>query len=252
MTEREFTELPGLTVEFLPNSHRYSLIRGDEKVAATSPTTWLNIIDKGEAYVRWRGRLGNEQADLEAEQGRNRGTVLHRIMQEYCETGLVPRLSDFDPEWKPWIAGVCSWLLEAAPEPILTEQTVACWDLKLAGRFDLLALIDGKATVCDLKSRPTPKDMRWPPRISEQDHLQIAAYRFLLSETFPEHATEHGLIVAVDGAARVRALPCAATWEQSKKILDAFRAVREVQTSMKLLEDAPVREAGKVQEALKL
>ncbi len=236
VVEREFTELPGLTVEFLPKAHRYSLIRGEEKVPATSPTTALGIIDKGEGYVNWRGKVGNEQAKLEMEQGANRGTVIHKIMQEYCETGVVPRLSDFDEAWKPWIAGVCSWLVEAAPEPLLTEQTVASWDLKLAGRFDLLALIDGKPTLCDLKTRPTPKDMRYPPRISENDHLQIAAYQHLLKETFADsmrYDNMSGLIVAVDGAARVRTQECLATWEQFRCVLDAFRAVREVQAAMR-------------------
>ncbi len=222
MTERIFTELPTMTVEMLPKSHRYSLIKGDEKRPATSPTTALNIIDKGEAYANWRGRVGNEQAKLEMEQGQNRGTMVHKVMQEYCETGVVPRLSDFDESWKPWIAGVCSWLVEASPEPLLTEQTVASWDLRLAGRFDLLALIDGKPTICDLKTRSRAN-------IYEKDHLQIAAYSHLLAETFPEHETPHGLIVVVDGEANVNASPCVASWEQFLPVLEAFRAIRSVQ-----------------------
>ncbi len=241
-TEREFTELPGLIVEFLPNAHRYNLIKSDEKVAATSPSTVLDVmIPKGRPYEAWLRRVGFEQADLEMEQGKNRGTVMHRVMQEYCERHVVPSLSDYEEAWRPWVAGVCSWLVEASPEPVLVEATVASWDLRMAGRFDLLALIDGKPTICDLKTRNRAN-------VYEKDHLQIAFYQHLLAETFPEHATDEGLIVVVDGEANVRTSPCLASWEQSKAILDAFRAVREVQTSMKLLENAP--EAEKAQGAL--
>ncbi len=226
MVEREFTELPGLTVEFQPKAHRYYLDKDAVRVAATSPTTALNLIEKGKAYEKWLGRVGNERAELEMEQGKTRGKAIHRVMQEYCETGVVPRLSDFDEAWKPWIAGVCSWLVTASPVPLMTEATVASWDLRLAGRFDLLAEIDGKPTIVDLKTKTRAN-------IYEKDHLQIAAYQHLLSETFPEHATEHGLIVVVDGEANVKTSPCLATWEQFRCVLDAFRAVREVQTLMK-------------------
>ncbi len=227
MTEREFTELPTLNVEFLPKAHRYFMHKDDERISATSPTTILNsMVPKGPQYESWLRRVGFEQADLEMEQGANRGKMMHTIMQEYCESRLVPRLSDFDVSWHPWVAGVCSWLVEAAPEPILTEQTVASWDLRLAGRFDLLALIDGVPTICDLKTRNRI-------RHDEKDHMQIAAYQRLLAETFPEYGPVCGLIVQVDKEANVEPEECVAVWEDFESILNAHRRVSALKKALK-------------------
>ncbi len=225
--EREFTELPGLTVEFLPKAHRRYLFREGEKLAVTSPTTVLDeMVPKGRGYENWLRKVGFEEADLISEQGKNRGTVMHRVMQEYCESHVVPRLSDFEDVWRPWVSGVCNFLVTASPEPLLVEQTVASWDLRLAGQFDLLALVGGKPTIVDLKNRNKAN-------IYEKDHLQIAAYKHLLSETFPDQPETEGLIVVVDGEANVKTSPCLASWGQFRCVLDAFRAVREVQTLMK-------------------
>ncbi|HEY4452357.1 MAG TPA: PD-(D/E)XK nuclease family protein [Solirubrobacteraceae bacterium] len=257
--EREFTEYPAFTVEYMPNSHRYALIRGQERIPAISVTSALKVIDKP-ALLGWAERCGVEGAlrleragsliypdggrvavedaismvrqtgqgaDARRDAGGERGNAIHEALRLYNELGDVPKLGDFDPEVRGYVQGLCRWLLASRPEPILVEQVVGSMTHGYAGRFDLLADIDGQKVLVDLKTAA---------RTYVEQHLQIAAYMHALVECHggedSEVYADKGLILLVGADGTFAAHDCRADAKDFLAVLACNRAVARVRNAL--------------------
>jgi hypothetical protein len=252
--EREFTKYEDFTVEFMPNSHRYAIVRGEERMGVPSVTGILKVLDKP-ALIRWAERCGvegalrmerdgrfdgvspisiedaiyevrraGEGADARSNQGAVRGVALHDAQEIYCELGDVPNLSDFEPEIRGYVQGYCRWLLRDEPEPILTEQVVGSAKHLYAGRLDMLARIGGKVVLPDLKTSA---------RVYPEQHLQVAGYRLAVEESLPEVSVDEGLVVLVASDGTFETYPCVAAPIDFLDVLDCYRAVGRVRKALK-------------------
>jgi hypothetical protein len=260
----EFTRYAEYAVEYRDASHRYWLIRGQERIPAISVTSALKIIDKP-ALVPWAEKLGCEGAlrleragslvypdggqvsvedairmvreakqgaDAIKEAGADRGTAIHEALRIYCELGTVPKIGDFDEAVRGYVQGLCRWLLATEPTPILVEQVVGSALHGYAGRFDLLADIDGRKVLVDLKTSARP----YP-----EQHLQIAAYMHALQECegdAQENWADDGLILLVGVDGTFAAHPCQADAKHFLTVLAAHRAVSAVRSAVKASEKA--------------
>jgi predicted RecB family nuclease len=149
-------------------------------------TAILNIIHRPE-LERWRGELGNVEADRIRDDAAQMGTSLHHICRlfnrdqsfEIPPTSQLGRMFD---AYRQWFETVIDTVVE-------TEHLVANKKFGYAGTFDLLALLKGDVTpsVIDLK---TSKDF-WPTMA-----LQLAAYREALLEEGKE--VDRRLVVRID------------------------------------------------------
>jgi len=149
-------------------------------------TTILNIIHRPE-LERWRGELGNVEADRIRDYTAEIGTSLHNVCRvfnrdqsfEIPATSQIGRMFD---TYRRWFEMVIDAVIE-------TEQLVVSKKFGYAGTFDLLAVLKGDTipSVIDLK---TSKDF-WPTMA-----LQRAAYREALSEEGKEVARR--LVVRID------------------------------------------------------
>src|SRR5215472_14561898 len=219
-TEREgseFAHFDGFCVEYRDASHRYFLHYDEKRIDALSVTSALKIIDKP-ALVKWAERAGVEaaleiireipypseltpealvtavrssklSADAKKKAGGGRGTAVHEALRVYCEGGSPPDLRKVDREVRGYVQGLSKWLLAAKPEPVLVEQIIGSKEHGYAGRFDLLANIDGKRVLCDLKTAKRPY---------AGHSLQLGAYMYALEECFGETCwADAGMVVLV-------------------------------------------------------
>src|ERR1039458_4786759 len=143
------------SIEYRDASHRYWGVIGEDRLPWVSVTSALGIIDKP-ALRSWCERMGIEAAlDLERsgelqgistgdegraaqvvikaaglgaeakrDAGAERGTAIHDALEIYCTDGTVPGLGDFPETSRGFVQGLCMWLIDADPQPIITEQIV--------------------------------------------------------------------------------------------------------------------------------
>ena len=128
-------------------------------------TTILNIIHRPE-LERWRGELGNVEANRIRDDMAQIGTSLHNVCHAFN------RDQSFE---MPATSQIGQWFEMVIDTVIETEQLVVSKKFSYAGTFDLLAVLKGDTipSVIDLK---TSKDF-WPTMA-----LQLAAYREALLE----------------------------------------------------------------------
>src|SRR5439155_895565 len=223
----EFQTYNGFSIEYRDASHRYHGHINNERQPWVSVTSALAIVDKP-ALRKWFGNqdatavldlerkgelvgIPTDQAihvtrqrglgaEAQRDAGAQRGTALHQALQVYCEKATVPRLSDFEPHVRGYVQGLCSWLLEASPEPLIVERIVGSPKEQFAGRFDLLCEIDGRRVLVDLKSAAKP----YP-----EHHLQLAGYRYAMQEC-GLNGVEEALILAVSESGHFITAPCRA------------------------------------------
>lgn len=252
----EFTHYPemGLSIEYRDASHRYWLHHEGERRSAVSVTSALKVLDKP-ALASWSERVGVEGAlrleragslkgvevenaigivrecrmgaDAKRDAGADRGTAVHEALRSYCALGTVPKVGDFPTEVRGYVKGLCRWLFDARPEPILVEQIVGSPRYGFAGRFDLLANLDGQRTLVDLKTSG---------RVYAEHHLQMAAYRVALVEC-GDHA-ERSLVVSVSDDGGFLPVEGVADAEDYLAVFDCHRAMGRVRRAISARERA--------------
>ena len=152
----------------MPGGDRYYNINGN---LYPSVTTALSIIRKP-FLERWRGELGNEEADRVRDEAGDLGSEVHNCCQAideghqyYCNSEMVEKIVETYKQWT--FAMVKTW--------VEVEKVVHCDHYQYAGRLDRVAVLKGdkKPTVIDLKTSPVAsKDMG----------LQLAAYQHCLED----------------------------------------------------------------------
>jgi hypothetical protein len=249
----EITNYPDFAVEYREKSHRYWLLQESKRRSVPSVTGATKVLDKV-ALIPWAERMGAEGAlrlerdgqlhgvqvedaiyrvrelDEGAEAIRNagakRGTAIHDALRIYCQDGYPPRLGNFDEDVREYVSALCRWLLDVEPEPVLSEQVVGSVVHGYAGRFDLLAKIDGVLTAIDLKTS------KGKARVFREAHVQVAGYEIAMAECgLPAH--EQTLIVALGEDGSIDSKPSVGTPEQFLSVLDCSRQMKELEATLR-------------------
>lgn len=158
----------GDRVELLPNgevvfysdaSHRYwHLEQGTEgkrpgKRTLYSVTSVLKVLDKP-GLLSWVYDVtleGRKYWEVRNEAS-TRGTSVHDAGQHLADTGEAPDLSKFPEDDRPFVQALARAWLALRPQVIATEVIVASLEHGFAGRFDLLADVDGARCLIDYKT----------------------------------------------------------------------------------------------------
>ncbi len=219
-------------------------VEGDEQVAAAaaiSAPPWLFTLPApesaparlapsrlvGEEDDEWRGEGGGAAySPLRGGDKYFRGRVLHRLLELLPEVApaersaaadrLLARLaSDIAPEERArWRAEALAVMDDPAfapvfapgsmaEAPIAGTLTGASGPIKISGQIDRLAISETEILVVDYKTnRPPPKDVR---DVDRAYVAQMAAYRALLQEIYPEVKVACALLWTYD--ARLMVLP---------------------------------------------
>ena len=254
----EFTDYDGFTVEYRDASHRYWIIKDGERISVPSVTGVEKVLAK-DALIPWAEKMGvegalrleragqlngiaikdavyamrtyGEGASAKRDAGADRGTAIHDALRFYCEAGAVPNVGDFDESVRGYVQALCKWLLKTAPEPVLVENVVGSWTHGFAGRFDLLATIDGDLVLVDLKTSSGSA------RVFKEAHLQVAGYELALEECELQKPART-LIVALGEDGSVRAVPARGSASDFLAVLACDRALKALQSTLRADEKA--------------
>ena len=183
---RELQDLKSMT---FPDGKRYYTLPDGTRLP--SVTTVIGAKNK-EAILKWRQRVGEEEANRISKYASSRGTNVHTLCEKYLNN---------DPKY----------LLNAMPDalemfkplrPILNRinnihyQECALWSIKLgmAGRVDCIGEFDGVLSVIDFK---TSKKIKKREDIDNY-FAQCVAYACMYEELIGQGIDQIVVIMAVD------------------------------------------------------
>ena len=116
-----------------------------------SVTSILSAADKGEFFHKWLANQGSwDNACKVRDKAAKRGTIVHEISEDLLNGEEI--ILDAGPEIVKRIMCLEEWYNNYQPEIIAQEIMLAFPGVRFAGRFDILARIDGKTVLIDIKT----------------------------------------------------------------------------------------------------
>lgn len=151
------TTLPKLERETIDGVRYYKVPDEDEEflklVSITSITSHFNK----EIFVKWRKRIGEEEANKITNAATSRGTDMHTLVENYLynrELPTVQPLSDF-------LFKVAKAELNQINNIHSLEGSLYSKQLGIAGTVDCIAEYNGELAIIDFKTSKKPKPRAW-------------------------------------------------------------------------------------------
>ena len=182
----ELTEMNAVTNE---KGRRY---RTPEGIDLPSITTVLSILSR-DSIMKWRRRVGAEEANRISHRASTRGTAVHAIIEKYINNeenfkdGYTPDIIGSFLDLKPILDGRIGRVY-AQEAPLYSNH------LGVAGRVDCVADFDGKLSIIDFKTSMKPKRKDWITNY----FMQESAYAIMWEERTGRPITQLVTIISVD------------------------------------------------------
>ena len=153
---------------------RYYKVPDEEElikmVSITSVTSHFNK----EIFVKWRKKVGNEEADRITKAATGRGTDMHTLTEHYLKNENLPEvrpISDF-------LFKIAKGELNKIDKIYGLEGPLYSKELGIAGTVDCIAEYNGELAIIDFKTSKKPKPRNW----IEHYFVQCMAYGCMLYE----------------------------------------------------------------------
>jgi genome maintenance exonuclease 1 len=153
---------------------RYYKVPDEEElikmVSITSVTSHFNK----EIFVKWRKKVGNEEADRITKAATGRGTDMHTLTEHYLKNENLPEvrpISDF-------LFKIAKGELNKIDNIYALEGPLYSKELGIAGTVDCIAEYNGELAIIDFKTSKKPKPRNW----IEHYFVQCMAYGCMLYE----------------------------------------------------------------------
>ena len=153
---------------------RYYKVPDEEElikmVSITSVTSHFNK----EIFVKWRKKVGNEEADRITKAATGRGTDMHTLTEHYLKNENLPEvrpISDF-------LFKIAKGQLNKIDNIYALEGPLYSKELGIAGTVDCIAEYNGELAIIDFKTSKKPKPRNW----IEHYFVQCMAYGCMLYE----------------------------------------------------------------------
>ena len=164
-------EIPKLERQTIDGVRYYDTPDGQKLVSITSVISHINR----EIFVKWRKRVGEDEANRITKAATSRGTDMHTLVEHYLKNDEVL------PQVQP-----LSDMLFRQSKPKLNninnihalESSLYSLKLGIAGTVDCIAEYDGELAIIDFKTSKKPKPKEW----IEHYFVQCAAYACMLYE----------------------------------------------------------------------
>jgi len=165
--------LQSLEREHVDGVRYYKVPDEDELVKMVSITSVTSHFNK-EIFVKWRKRVGNEEADRVTKAATGRGTDMHTLTEHYLKNENLPEvrpISDF-------LFKIAKGELNKIDNIYALEGPLYSKELGIAGTVDCIAEYDGELAIIDFKTSKKPKPRNW----IEHYFVQCMAYGCMLYE----------------------------------------------------------------------
>ena len=164
-------EIPKLERQTIDGVRYYDTPDGQKLVSITSVISHINR----EIFVKWRKKVGEDEANRITKAATSRGTDMHTLVEHYLKNDEVL------PQVQP-----LSDMLFRQSKPKLNninnihalESSLYSLKLGIAGTVDCIAEYDGELAIIDFKTSKKPKPKEW----IEHYFVQCAAYACMLYE----------------------------------------------------------------------
>ena len=166
-------DLQPLEREHIDGVRYYKIPDEDELVKMVSITSVTSHFNK-EIFVKWRKKVGNEEADRITKAATGRGTDMHTLTEHYLKNENLPEvrpISDF-------LFKIAKGKLNKINNIHALEGPLYSKELGIAGTVDCIAEYDGELAIIDFKTSKKPKPRDW----IEHYFVQCMAYGCMLYE----------------------------------------------------------------------
>lgn len=204
--QHEFTVEGKLwTLKYRDSDHSYHLREGRDgrwfRVPSASTIAKVSYNDPG-GLMGWAVKETQEGRDWRDPQAKEWGTAAHEQLEHLALKGKALTLTDQPEHVRGCVQGVASWWLEHRPVFKASEVIVASPSMRVAGRFDFIAEVDGELVLGDLKtSKPQDWD-DWARHKANPAFVQLAGYAAMYAESrweAPQPTARYILRVGADG-----------------------------------------------------
>ena len=166
--------LQPLEREHVDGVRYYKIPDEDDLVKMVSITSVTSHFNK-EIFVKWRKKVGNEEADRITKAATGRGTDMHTLTEHYLKNEDLPKglrpISDF-------LFKISKGKLNKINNIYALEGPLYSKELGIAGTVDCIAEYDGELAIIDFKTSKKPKPRDW----IEHYFVQCMAYGCMLYE----------------------------------------------------------------------
>jgi genome maintenance exonuclease 1 len=179
---RQF-DYPTSTRKTIDGKRVYS-INGEALPSVTTILSATESEEKKATLEAWKKRVGAEQADKIRDEAAARGSVLHRIVENYITDTKHLDMTE--------LGQTAHKMADILTERAIDERLSEVWGVEpylayqglFAGQTDLIGIHDGKITVCDHKNANKPKRKEW---LHDSYRIQLALYALAFEDMFGEH-----------------------------------------------------------------
>ena len=166
--------LPSLDRETIDGVRYYKVPDEEELIRLVSITSVTSHFNK-EIFVKWRKRVGEEEANRITKKATSRGTDMHTLVENYLlnipELPKVQPISDF-------LFKISRSTLNNINNIHALESSLYSKELGIAGTVDCIAEYEGELAIIDFKTSAQPKPEDW----IEHYFVQCMAYGCMLYE----------------------------------------------------------------------
>lgn len=142
-----------------------------------SVTTVLSEMSDKTAIIKWRKRVGEEEANRVSGRATRRGTAVHSLLEKFVLNEEID-FSDTMPLNKVMYNQIAKHLEQNVDNVRSSEGQLFSHKLKIAGSVDLIASYKGEPAIIDFKTSTKPKRKEW----IENYFLQATMYSYMLYE----------------------------------------------------------------------
>ena len=162
-------DLPALSRETVDGVRLYN-VEGQKLVSITSVTSHFNK----EIFVKWRKRVGDEEANRVTKRSTSRGTKVHTLIENH----LLNKQVDADTPGSKMLFLQAKDSLANINNIYALEKSLYSTELGVAGTVDCIAEYNGELSIIDFKTAAKPKPRDW----IENYFVQAAAYACMFYE----------------------------------------------------------------------
>ena len=166
-------DLPSLERETIDGVRYYKVPTEDELLKLVSITSVTSHFNK-EIFVKWRKKVGNEEADRITKRATTRGTDYHTLVEHLLKNDDIPKV----PPISDFLFKISKQNLKRINNIYALEGSLYSKELGIAGTVDCIAEFDGELAIIDFKTSAKPKPEEW----IEHYFVQCMAYGCMLYE----------------------------------------------------------------------
>ena len=173
MFEHVELELPQLERETI-DGVRYYKVPDDEELLRLVSITSVTSHKNRQIFVKWRKRVGEEEADKVTRQATSRGTDMHTLVEYHLKNENLPEVQPLSE----FLFKISKSTLSRINNIHALEGSLYSKQLGIAGTVDCIAEFDGELAIIDFKTSKKPKPREW----IEHYFVQCMAYGCMLYE----------------------------------------------------------------------